>query len=32
MKPRILKPDKGNPYYIYEKDGGVNPAKGNKYA
>jgi len=29
MLPRILKPDKGNKYYINTADGGVNPAKGN---
>lgn len=29
MQPRILRPEKGNKYYIYEKDGGVNPARGN---
>lgn len=29
MKPRIDKPQKGNPYYINKKDGGLNPAKGN---
>lgn len=28
-KPRILPPEKGNPYYIYTKDGGYNPAHGN---
>lgn len=27
-KPRLLKPEKGNPYYINTADGGVNPAKG----
>ncbi|MBQ3660449.1 MAG: hypothetical protein II907_00205 [Firmicutes bacterium] len=29
MKPRIIKPEKGNKYYIYTKDGGYNPARGN---
>ncbi len=29
MQPRLLRPEKGNKYYIYEKDGGLNPAKGN---
>lgn len=29
MKPRIIKPEKGNKYYINIKDGGVNDAKGN---
>lgn len=28
-EPRLFRPEKGNPYYIYEKDGGVNPARGN---
>ena len=28
-KPRILPPEKGNPYYIYKGDGGYNPARGN---
>jgi len=28
-KPRIVKPEKGNKYYIATIDGGVNPAKGN---
>lgn len=28
-EPRLFRPEKGNPYYINEKDGGVNPAKGN---
>ena len=27
--PRILPPEKDNPYYIYKKDGGYNPAQGN---
>lgn len=27
--PRILPPEKGNPYYIYKNDGGYNPAHGN---
>ena len=29
MLPRILRPEKGNKYYINTADGGVNPAKGN---
>lgn len=29
MLPRIIKPEKGNKYYINTADGGVNPAKGN---
>ena len=28
-EPRLFRPEKGNPYYIYTKDGGVNPARGN---
>ena len=28
-EPRLFRPEKGNKYYIYEKDGGVNPARGN---
>ncbi len=28
-EPRLFRPEKGNPYYIYVKDGGVNPARGN---
>ena len=27
--PRILPPERGNPYYIYKDDGGLNPAHGN---
>lgn len=27
--PRILPPERGNPYYIYKEDGGLNPAHGN---
>lgn len=29
MTIRLVKPEAGNPYYIYVKDGGVNPAQGN---
>lgn len=29
MTIRLIKPEAGNPYYIYVKDGGVNPAQGN---
>ena len=29
LKPRLLKPEKDNKYYIWENDGGVNPARGN---
>lgn len=29
MQLRIVKPEKGNKYYINTKDGGYNPAKGN---
>lgn len=29
MKPRILKPNPGNKFYIYTKDGGYNGALGN---
>lgn len=28
-EPRLFRPEKGNPYYIYVNDGGVNPARGN---
>ena len=31
MKPRVVKPEKGNKYYINTNDGGVNPAKGNPF-
>ena len=30
-EPRIFRPEKGNKYYINTADGGVNPAKGNKF-
>lgn len=29
LEPRLFKPEKDNKYYIWEKDGGVNPARGN---
>lgn len=29
MQPRLVKPEKGNKYYINVKDGGYNWAEGN---